>query len=63
MLAAKRGHKDIVLMLIERGANLNFVDKVSMYLFVIINILLPLFLKKMIIRLISRLKRCKIRCR
>ena len=38
MLAAMRGHKDIVLMLIERGANLNFVNTVSMYLFVTVNV-------------------------
>ena len=42
MIAAMRGHKDIVLKLIERGANLNLVDKVSMYLFVIVNIVLLL---------------------
>ena len=38
MLATMNGHKDIVLMLLEREANLNLVDKVSMYLFVIANI-------------------------
>ena len=38
MIATMRGYKDIVLMLIERGANLNLVNKVSMYLFVIVNI-------------------------
>ena len=42
MIAIMRGHKDIVLMLIERGANLNLVDKVSIYLFVIVNIVLLL---------------------
>ena len=42
MIAIMRGHKDIVLMLIERGANLNLVDKVSMYLFVTVNIVLLL---------------------
>ena len=29
MLAAKNGHKDVVLILTEKGANLNLVDKVS----------------------------------
>ena len=38
MIATMRGHKDIVLMLIEREANLNLVDKVSMYLFVTVNV-------------------------
>ena len=38
MIATMRGHKDIVLMLIEKGANLNLVDKVSMYLFVTVNV-------------------------
>ena len=42
MLAAMRGHKDIVLILIEGGANLNLVDNVSIYLFVIVNIVLLL---------------------
>ena len=42
MIAIMRGHKDIVLMLIERGANLNLVDKVSIYLFVTVNIVLLL---------------------
>ena len=30
MIAATKGRKDIVLKLIQRGANLNLVDKVSM---------------------------------
>ena len=34
MVAAMNGHKDTILMLIQRGANLNLVDQVSMYLFV-----------------------------
>ena len=42
MIATMKGHKDIVLMLIEGGANLNLVDKVSIYLFVIVNIVLLL---------------------
>ena len=42
MIAAMRGHKDIVLMLIEIGANLNLADNVSIYLFVIVNIVLLL---------------------
>ena len=42
MIATMRGHRDIVLMLIERGANLNLVDNVSIYLFVIVNIVLLL---------------------
>ena len=42
MLASRRGHMDTVLKLIERGGNLNLVDKVSMYLFVIVNIVLLL---------------------
>ena len=31
MLAAKNGHKDIVLILTQKGANLNLVDKVSVH--------------------------------
>ena len=42
MIAAMRGHKDIVLKLIEEGANLNLVNTVSIYLFVIVNIVLLL---------------------
>ena len=38
MIAAMKGHKDIVLMLIEKGANLNLVDEVSIYLFVTVNV-------------------------
>ena len=32
MLAAKKGHKDIVLILTQKGANLEVVNKVSIYL-------------------------------
>ena len=31
MLAAKNGHKDVVFILTEKGANLNLVDKVSVH--------------------------------
>ena len=31
MLAAKKGHKDVVLILTQKGANLNLVDRVSVY--------------------------------
>ena len=31
MLAAKKGHKDIVLILTQKGANLNVMNKVSVY--------------------------------
>ena len=31
MLAAKRGHKDVVLILTQKGANLEVVNKVSIY--------------------------------
>ena len=31
MLAAKNGHKDVVLILAQKGANLNLVDKVSVH--------------------------------
>ena len=34
MIAAMNGHKDTILMLIQKGANLNLVNQVSMYLFV-----------------------------
>ena len=34
MLAAVKGHKDTILMLIQKGANLNLVSKVSVYFFV-----------------------------
>ena len=39
MIAAMKGYKDIILMLIQEGANLNLVNSVSRYLFVIINVL------------------------
>ena len=32
MLAAKNGHKDVVFILTEKGANLNLVDKVSVHI-------------------------------
>ena len=32
MLAANKGHKDIVLILTQKGANLEVVNKVSIYL-------------------------------
>ena len=31
MLAAKNRHKDVVLILAQKGANLNLVDKVSVH--------------------------------
>ena len=31
MLAAMKGHKDVVLILTQKGANLNVVNKVSVY--------------------------------
>ena len=31
MLAAKNGHKGVVLILTQKGANLNLVDKVSVH--------------------------------
>ena len=31
MLAAKNGHKDVVFILTEKGANLNLVNKVSVH--------------------------------
>ena len=31
MLAADKGHKDVVLILTQRGANLNVVDAVSVH--------------------------------
>ena len=31
MLAAEKGHKDVVLILTENGANLELVNKVSVY--------------------------------
>ena len=31
MIAAMKGHKDTILMLIQKGANLNLINKVSMY--------------------------------
>ena len=32
MLAARNGHKDVLLTLIQRGANLDLVDTVSVHL-------------------------------
>ena len=34
MLAAREGHKDVVLTLAQRGANLDLVDAVSIYVHV-----------------------------
>ena len=31
MLAAKKGHKDVVLILTQKGANLDIVNRVSVY--------------------------------
>ena len=31
MLGAKNGHKDVVAFLTEKGANLDLVDRVSVY--------------------------------
>ena len=31
MLAAENGHKDVVLVLTQRGANLDLIDKVSVH--------------------------------
>ena len=31
MLAAKNGHKDVVLIITQRGTNLNLVDAVSVH--------------------------------
>ena len=31
MLAAKKGHKDVVLILSQKGANLELVSRVSIY--------------------------------
>ena len=31
MLAAKNGHKDVVLVLTQKGANLDLIDKVSVH--------------------------------
>ena len=38
MIAAMKGHKDIILMLMLRGANLNIVNQVSILFY--INIIL-----------------------
>ena len=32
MLAAKKGHKDVVLILTQKGANLDLVNRVSVYI-------------------------------
>ena len=45
MLAAINGHKDTILMLIKKGANLNLVNKVSMNLFVKVKFITTSFLK------------------
>ena len=31
MLAAKKGHKDVVMILTQKGANLELVSRVSIY--------------------------------
>ena len=31
MLATKKGHKDVVLILTQKGANLDLVNRVSVY--------------------------------
>ena len=31
MLAAKKGHKDVVLILTQKGADLNLINKVSVH--------------------------------
>ena len=31
MLAAKKGHKDVVLILTQKGTNLDLVNRVSVY--------------------------------
>ena len=33
MLAAKKGHKDVVLILTQKGANLDLVNRVSVYVY------------------------------
>ena len=33
MLAAKNGHKDVVLILAQKGANLDLVNSVSVYVY------------------------------
>ena len=35
MLAAEKGHKDIVLILIQKGANFDLVDKVSVHVYML----------------------------
>ena len=35
MLAAENGHKDVVFILAEEGANLDLVDKVSVHVHVL----------------------------
>ena len=32
MLAAKKGHKDVVLILTQKGVNLDLVNRVSIYI-------------------------------
>ena len=34
MIAAMKGHKDIILMLIQRGANLNIVNQVCILFYI-----------------------------
>ena len=40
MIAAMKGHKKIILMLTQRGANLDIVNQVSMYCLYKYNIVL-----------------------
>ena len=47
MIAAMKGHKDIILMLIQKGANLNLVNKVSMYFDINIMVFLCINLSKL----------------
>ena len=35
MLAAEKGHKDVVLVLTKKGANLDLVNKVSVYVHIL----------------------------
>ena len=35
ILAAKKGHKDVVFILTEKGANLSLVDKVSVHVHIL----------------------------
>ena len=37
MLAARNGHKDVVFILTQKAANLDFVNKVSVHLHILYN--------------------------